>query len=106
YIRERRKSLGGSVASRSVRVEPLKVPLDGIFEEFAKGTEGRKASTTMVFVRMLSKLLREKEIGDLIVPIVPDEARTFGMEALFRALGIYSHGRQRYEPAHTHTLPY
>jgi len=106
YIRERRKSLGGSVPSRSVRVEPLKVPLDGVFDEFSKGTEGRKASTTMVFVRMLSKLLREKEIGDLIVPIVPDEARTFGMEALFRAVGIYSHVGQRYEPVDMDTLLY
>src|SRR5574339_86573 len=82
YLRERRKALGGYVPSRAVRVEPLNAPLDPIFEEFTKGTEGRKASTTMVFVRMLSKLLRDKEIGDLIVPIVPDEARTFGMESL------------------------
>src|SRR5688500_5788885 len=106
YIRERRKALGGWVPQRSVRVEPLKVPLDGVFEEFYKGTEGRKASTTMVFVRMLSKLLREKEIGDLIVPIVPDEARTFGMEALFRAVGIYSHVGQKYEPVDMDTLLY
>jgi pyruvate dehydrogenase E1 component len=106
YIRERRKALGGWVPQRSVRVEPLKVPLDGVFEEFFKGTEGRKASTTMVFVRMLSKLLREKEIGDLIVPIVPDEARTFGMEALFRAVGIYSHVGQKYEPVDMDTLLY
>src|SRR5262245_41324163 len=106
YIRERRKTLGGSVPQRSVRVEPLKVPLDGVFEEFYKGTEGRKASTTMVFVRMLSKLLRDKEIGDLIVPIVPDEARTFGMEALFRAVGIYSHVGQKYEPVDMDTLLY
>src|SRR4051812_6434058 len=106
YIRERRKALGGSVPSRVVRVEPLKVGLDGVFDEFTKGTEGRKASTTMVFVRILSKLLREKEIGELIVPIVPDEARTFGMEALFRAVGIYSHVGQRYEPVDMDTLLY
>ncbi len=106
YVRERRKALGGFVPSRSVRVEPLKVPLDSIFEEFAKGTEGRKASTTMVFVRMLTKLLRDKEIGKLIVPIVPDEARTFGMEALFRAVGIYSHVGQLYEPVDMDTLLY
>src|SRR5919204_3024566 len=106
YLRERRKALGGFTPSRSVRVEPLHVPLDGIFEEFYKGTEGRKASTTMVFVRMLSKLLRDKEIGELIVPIVPDEARTFGMEALFRAVGIYSHIGQRYEPVDMDTLLY
>ena len=106
YIRERRKALGGWVPQRSVRVEPLKVPLEGVFDEFYKGTEGRKASTTMVFVRMLSKLLREKELGDLIVPIVPDEARTFGMEALFRAVGIYSHVGQKYEPVDMDTLLY
>jgi pyruvate dehydrogenase E1 component len=106
YVRERRKALGGYAPARSVRVEPLKVPLDGVFEEFYKGTQGRKASTTMVFVRMLAKLLRDKEIGDLIVPIVPDEARTFGMEALFRAVGIYSHIGQRYEPVDMDTLLY
>jgi pyruvate dehydrogenase E1 component len=106
YIRERRKALGGSVPSRTVRVEPLKVGLDALFEEFSKGTEGRKASTTMVFVRILTKLLRDKEIGSLIVPIVPDEARTFGMESLFRAVGIYSHVGQKYEPVDMDTLLY
>src|SRR6188508_1979870 len=106
YIRERRKALGGSVPARTVRVEPLKVGLDALFEEFSKGTEGRKASTTMVFVRILTKLLRDKEIGSLIVPIVPDEARTFGMESLFRAVGIYSHVGQKYEPVDMDTLLY
>ena len=106
YMRERRKALGGYAPQRTVRVEPMQAPLEGVFEEFYKGTEGRKASTTMVFVRMLSKLLREKEVGDLIVPIVPDEARTFGMEALFRAVGIYSHVGQRYEPVDMDTLLY
>ena len=77
-----------------------------LFEEFYKGTDGRKASTTMVFVRILSKLLRDKEIGKLIVPIVPDEARTFGMESLFRAIGIYSHVGQKYEPVDMDTLLY
>jgi pyruvate dehydrogenase E1 component len=106
YMRERRKALGGSMPQRSVRVEPMQASLEGTFEEFYKGTEGRKASTTMVFVRLLSKLLRDKEIGDLIVPIVPDEARTFGMEALFRAVGIYSHVGQRYDPVDMDTLLY
>jgi len=106
YLREKRKALGGFVPSRSVRVEPMNTPLEPLFEEFYKGTEGRKASTTMVFVRMLSKLLRDKEIGDLIVPIVPDEARTFGMESLFRAVGIYSHVGQKYEPVDMDTLLY
>jgi pyruvate dehydrogenase E1 component len=106
YLRERRKALGGWVPSRTVRVEPLQAPVEPLFEEFYKGTEGRKASTTMVFVRMLAKLLRDKEIGDLIVPIVPDEARTFGMESLFRAVGIYSHVGQKYEPVDMDTLLY
>jgi len=106
YLRERRKALGGFVPSRSVRVEPINAPLDAVFEEFYKGTDGRKASTTMVFVRILSQLLRNKEIGELIVPIVPDEARTFGMESLFRAVGIYSHVGQRYEPVDMDTLLY
>jgi pyruvate dehydrogenase E1 component len=106
YLRERRKALGGFVPTRKVRVEPLQAPLEGLFDEFLKGTEGRKASTTMVFVRILSKLLRDKDIGDLIVPIVPDEARTFGMESLFRAVGIYSHVGQKYEPVDMDTLLY
>jgi pyruvate dehydrogenase E1 component len=106
YLQERRKALGGYVPTRKVRVEPLRAPLEGLFDEFLKGTEGRKASTTMVFVRILSKLLRDKDIGDLIVPIVPDEARTFGMESLFRAVGIYSHVGQKYEPVDMDTLLY
>jgi len=106
YLRERRKALGGFMPARTVHIQPLNAPLDPLFEEFAQGTDGRKASTTMVFVRILSKLLRDKEIGDLIVPIVPDEARTFGMEALFRQVGIYSHIGQKYEPVDMDTLLY
>jgi pyruvate dehydrogenase E1 component len=106
YMQDRRKSLGGYVPIRKVRVEPLNAPLEGLFDEFLKGTEGRKASTTMVFVRILSKLLRDKDIGHLVVPIVPDEARTFGMESLFRAVGIYSHVGQKYEPVDMDTLLY
>jgi pyruvate dehydrogenase E1 component len=106
YMRERRAALGGAVPSRKVRGEPLaRVPSE-LFEEFYGGTDGRKASTTMVFVRMLSKLLRDKDIGHLVVPIVPDEARTFGMEALFRQVGIYSHAGQVYEPVDMDTLLY
>jgi len=106
YMREKRKALGGYVPTRKVRAEALKPAAPEIFEEFHKGTEGRKASTTMVFVRLLSKLLRDKEIGHLVVPIVPDEARTFGMEALFRQVGIYSHAGQMYEPVDMDTLLY
>ena len=106
YIRERRDALGGYIPSRRVRSQPLSTLPTDLFEEFYKGTEGRKASTTMVFVRMLSKLLRDKDLGRLIVPIVPDEARTFGMEALFRQVGIYSHVGQAYEPVDVDTLLY
>jgi pyruvate dehydrogenase E1 component len=106
YLRERRKALGGFMPVRKEAVKPIEPPAQELFEEFYKGTAGRKASTTMVFVRVLSKLLRDKEIGDLVVPIVPDEARTFGMESLFRAVGIYSHVGQKYEPVDMDTLLY
>ena len=106
YLRDRRKALGGFVPVRKETVKPITPPSQELFEEFYKGTDGRKASTTMVFVRLLSKLLRDKEIGELVVPIVPDEARTFGMESLFRAVGIYSHVGQKYEPVDMDTLLY
>jgi pyruvate dehydrogenase E1 component len=107
YMLERRKQLGGFVPSRKVQVEPLKTDtLPELFNEFHQGSEGRKASTTMAFVRMLAKMLRDKEIGELVVPIVPDEARTFGMEALFRQVGIYAHAGQLYEPVDMDTLLY
>ncbi len=106
YIRERRESLGGYVPSRKVTARPIKTPPEEIFEEFYNGTEGREVSTTMVFVRILAKLLKDKEIGKFIVPIVPDEARTFGMEALFRQIGIYSHIGQLYDPVDKESLLY
>ncbi len=106
YLKERRKQLGGYIPKRVVKASPVKTPSEEIFEEFYKGTEGREVSTTMVFVRILSKLLRDKELGHLVVPIVPDEARTFGMEALFRQIGIYSHAGQLYEPVDKDSLLY
>jgi pyruvate dehydrogenase E1 component len=106
YMLERRKALGGAVPRRQVRAEPIRPKLADTLAEFHKGTDGRKASTTMVFVRMLSKLLRDEEIGRMVVPIVPDEARTFGMEALFRQVGIYAHSGQLYEPVDMDTLLY
>ena len=106
YMQERRQQLGGYMpAAQSPRHAAKPFP-DSHFEEFYKGTEGREASTTMVFVRLLAKLLRDPEIGKLIVPIVPDEARTFGMEALFRQVGIYSSVGQLYEPVDMDTLLY
>jgi len=106
YIRERRAALGGSVPARRVKAEPLAAPDEALFEEFMKGTEGRAVSTTMVFVRILGKLLRDKRWGELVVPIIPDEARTFGMEALFRQIGIYSHIGQLYEPVDSDNILY
>ena len=106
YMQARRKQLGGYLPERKVRSKPIAPISESVFEEFYKGTEGREASTTMVFVRLLSKLLRDPEIGKLIVPIIPDEARTFGMEALFRQVGIYSSVGQLYEPVDMDTLLY
>jgi pyruvate dehydrogenase E1 component len=106
YLKERRRRLGGVVPKRRASNEVLKTPPEGLFEEFYQGTEGRQVSTTMAFVRLLSKLLRQKGIGKLIVPIIPDEARTFGMEALFRQSGIYSHVGQLYPPVDAETLLY
>jgi pyruvate dehydrogenase E1 component len=106
YMQERRKQLGGYMPTRKVRSKPIAGVSESHFEEFYKGTEGREVSTTMVFVRMLAKLLRDPEVGKLIVPIIPDEARTFGMEALFRQVGIYSSVGQLYEPVDMDTLLY
>src|SRR4051795_5474325 len=106
YMQERRKQLGGYMPERKIRSKPIKQVAESQFEEFYKGTEGREVSTTMVFVRMLAKLLRDPEVGKLIVPIIPDEARTFGMEALFRQVGIYSSVGQLYEPVDMDTLLY
>ena len=106
YLRECREKLGGYVPLRTVTAPPLKPPAEELFKEFSEGTKDREASTTMVFVRMLAHLLRDKEIGRLIVPIVPDEARTFGMEALFRQVGIYSHVGQLYDPVDSDSLIY
>ncbi|HGY55385.1 MAG TPA: pyruvate dehydrogenase (acetyl-transferring), homodimeric type [Caldithrix abyssi] len=106
YLHERRRQLNGYLPGRRMKSEPVRRIDEKLFEEFLTGTDDREVSTTMVFVRMLSKMLRDKEIGKLIVPIVPDEARTFGMEALFRQVGIYSHVGQLYEPVDKESLLY
>ncbi|MDQ3194396.1 MAG: pyruvate dehydrogenase (acetyl-transferring), homodimeric type, partial [Bacteroidota bacterium] len=107
YLMQRRKELGGFVPKRDGESAPsLKIPSDDFFKEFHKGNGEREAATTMAFVHMLSKLLKDKEIGKNIVPIVPDEARTFGMESLFRQVGIYSHVGQNYEPVDKGSLLY
>jgi pyruvate dehydrogenase E1 component len=106
YLRARRQELGGYVPSRKVRSKPLVADHDALFREFLTGSDGREVSTTMAFVGMLRQMLRDPEIGKLVVPIVPDEARTFGMESLFRQVGIYSSRGQLYEPVDQHTLLY
>jgi pyruvate dehydrogenase E1 component len=98
YLRERRAALGGSLPARRRRAEPLPVPPLDAFKSQLEGTGDREISTTMAFVRVLAALLRDKQIGRRIVPIVPDESRTFGMEGMFRQFGIYSSVGQRYQP--------
>jgi len=106
YLHERRKQLGGYLPARRVTTAALESVPEEPFKEFYQGTNGRAIATTMAFVRLLAKLLHDKTIGRLIVPIVPDEARTFGLEALFRQVGIYSHVGQRYEPVDKASLIY
>ena len=98
YMSERRKVLGGSLPQRKTKGNALKIPKLENFSNLLTTTGDRKISTTMAFVRMLTALVKDKEIGKYIVPIVPDEARTFGMEGMFRQLGIYSSVGQLYEP--------
>ncbi len=106
YMLERRESLGGSLPKRRPKSTALPVPPIEMFRAQIEGTGERKASTTMAFVRMLTALLRDKQIGKHIVPIVPDEARTFGMEGLFRQVGIYASKGQLYEPQDSSELMY
>ncbi len=106
YLKARREALGGYMPQRKVRSTPIAADHDELFKEFFEGSEGREVSTTMAFVGMLRKMLKDREIGKLVVPIVPDEARTFGMESLFRTVGIYSSVGQKYEPVDVNTLLY
>jgi pyruvate dehydrogenase E1 component len=98
YLRERVTAMGGSLPARRRKGNPIEVPPLSAFEAQLKGTEGREISTTMAFVRILNTIIRDKKIGKYVVPIVPDESRTFGMEGMFRQLSIYSHVGQLYTP--------
>ncbi len=98
YMLDQRRKLGGSLPSRRLLSSKLKIPELSIFDAQLKGTGEREISTTMGFVRILTSLIRDKTIGQKVVPIVPDESRTFGMEGMFRQLGIYSPFGQLYEP--------
>jgi pyruvate dehydrogenase E1 component len=105
YLKARREALGGSLPRRQVLAKPIKAPSAKSFSEFDGGSD-RAVSTTMAFVKILSTLLRDKALGKLIVPIVPDEARTFGMDGLFRQIGIYASSGQLYEPVDADNLLY
>ena len=98
YLRSRIEAMGGSLPLRKRRIESLEVPALSAFEAQLKGGADREFSTTMAFVRILNTIIRDKKIGKRVVPIVPDESRTFGMEGMFRQLGIYSHVGQLYTP--------
>jgi pyruvate dehydrogenase E1 component len=106
YLRARREALGGYVPSRVATPRPEQMPTLEEYAEFLESSGDREASTTMAFVRFFSKLLKDKRIGKYIVPIVPDESRTFGMEALFRQCGIYAATGQLYEPVDSDQLLY
>ena len=98
YLNERRKALGGHMPSRVVVTKTLELPGDPVYGEFMAGSGTQEASTTMAFAKLLRNLLRDKALGDRIVPIIPDEARTFGMDPLFKEVGIYSELGQLYDP--------
>ncbi len=98
YMHKRREALGGFLPARRRKAEPLEVPPLSAFDALLKSSEERELSTTMAFVRILSVLVKDKKIGNRVVPIVPDESRTFGMEGMFRQLGIWSTVGQLYTP--------
>ncbi|MDR5858576.1 pyruvate dehydrogenase (acetyl-transferring), homodimeric type [Halomonas eurihalina] len=108
YLHDRREKLGGYLPQRNTDVDSLPIPElnSKVFQSQLKGTGSRKVSTTMSFVRILSGLAKEKRVGERVVPIVPDEARTFGMEGMFRQLGIYASEGQKYEPADVGQIMY
>lgn len=106
YLKERRKALGGSLPSRPTTPPLMEVPALEEYSRFLESSGGKDMSTTMGFVRLLSRLVKDKKIGRNIVPIVPDESRTFGMEGMFREVGIYAHNGQLYEPIDSSEIAY
>ena len=106
YLKKRREELGGFVPARQEMADPLEAPDDKVYRELLDGSGDRDFATTMAMVSLMGKLLGDKNIGKRIVPIVPDESRTFGMDALFRKVGIYSHVGQNYEPVDRDSLLY
>ncbi len=107
YLVERRKALGGFIPSRKFTAKPIELPKEDLYNEFDAGSKGQPVATTMAFVRLLRKLMRDRRVGDRVVPIIPDEARTFGMESLFPEFKIYAPFGQTYEPVDAeHLLAY
>ena len=106
YMRKLRAALGGVVPQRRAKSSKLETPELSEFKAITSGTGEREISTTMAFVRLLTGLVKDKKIGENIVPIVPDEARTFGMEGMFRQIGIYSALGQLYDPADSGQVMY
>ena len=106
YMRKMREELGGPVPNRRSKTYALPIPDQSAFEAQIKSSGDRELSTTMAFVRILSTLCKDKELGQRVVPIVPDEARTFGMEGMFRQMGIYSSVGQLYDPADSNQVMY
>ena len=106
HLKEVRSRLGGQLPARNPSLEALTLPADEIFTAFMEGSNDRSISTTMALVRLMTRLIGDKEMGKRVVPVVPDEARTFGMEGMFRGLGIYSSQGQRYEPEDAGQLMY
>jgi pyruvate dehydrogenase E1 component len=104
YLRKRREDLGGYLPVRAARPSPLKAPPLDLFKDFLSGSGDSEFSTTMAFVGLLRRLMQNKELGKYVVPIIPDEARTFGMDAFFKPFGIYSNVGQLYEPVDAKTL--
>ena len=104
YLKNCRMKLGGNIPKRTTSAKSIKTPSIDIFENFMKSTGDKEMSTTMVLVRMLANLLRDKNVAKRLVPIIPDEARTFGMEGFFQKIGIYAHEGQKYEPVDSEQL--
>ena len=104
YLKEKRLKLGGFIPERSSFAKQIKAPPKDIFDTFMKSTGKKEMSTTMALVRMMTALLRDKNVASRLVPIIPDEARTFGMEGFFQKIGIYAHEGQKYEPVDSEQL--
>ncbi|MGK7390804.1 MAG: pyruvate dehydrogenase (acetyl-transferring), homodimeric type [Candidatus Cyclobacteriaceae bacterium M2_1C_046] len=104
YLKEKREKLGGWVPERKNHAEPIKLPDDELYKDLLESSGDREVATTMVVVKLMSELIKDKNIGERIVPIVPDESRTFGMEALFKSAGIYSSVGQNYTPVDEESL--